>query len=178
MYSYRTCTCRIAVNDKTVYSLLHEPHRDKTNKMARAPSKTSDQPGHPPSLIRVFAIRLKKARILSYPLIAQQRLWSDWADAQADLSLRWAHTPFCWFCHDAAHMTENWTWRPDMGSSQGRGIRKQYLHTGYAEATNTIGNNSRGYNNDVTGIPTVRKRLILALFWYYLECYFAHCQFM
>ena len=29
--------------------------------------------------------------------------WSDWADAQADLSLRWAHMPFCWFCHVAAH---------------------------------------------------------------------------
>ena len=27
--------------------------------------------------------------------------------------------------------------------------------------------------NAVTGIPTVRKRLILALFWYYLEYYFA-----
>ena len=23
-------------------------------------------------------------------------------DAQADLSLRWAHMPFCWFCHEAA----------------------------------------------------------------------------
>ena len=31
--------------------------------------------------------------------------WSDWADAQADLSLRWAHMPFCWFCHDAAHLS-------------------------------------------------------------------------
>ena len=31
------------------------------------------------------------------------RIWSDWADAQADLSLRWAHMPFCWFCHEAAH---------------------------------------------------------------------------
>ena len=29
--------------------------------------------------------------------------WSDWTDAQADLSLRWAHMPFCWFCHEAAH---------------------------------------------------------------------------
>ena len=29
--------------------------------------------------------------------------WSDWADAQVDLSLRWAHMPFCWFCHEAAH---------------------------------------------------------------------------
>ena len=29
---------------------------------------------------------------------------SDWADAQADLSLRWAHMSFCWFCHEAAHI--------------------------------------------------------------------------
>ena len=33
----------------------------------------------------------------------QWRLWSDWADAQADLSLRWAHMPFCMFCRAAAH---------------------------------------------------------------------------
>ena len=30
--------------------------------------------------------------VLSYPLSAQRRLWSDWADAQADLSLRWVHS--------------------------------------------------------------------------------------
>ena len=36
------------------------------------------------------------------PIEAQRRLWSDWADAQADLSLHWAHMPFCWFCHKAA----------------------------------------------------------------------------
>ena len=41
-----------------------------------APSKDSDQPGHLPSLIRVFAVRLKKPRVLSYPLSAQWRLWS------------------------------------------------------------------------------------------------------
>ena len=40
-----------------------------------APSEDSDQPGHPPSLISVF----------------------DWADAQADLSLRWAHSHFVGF---------------------------------------------------------------------------------
>ena len=82
---------------------LFEPRRDKTNKMACAPSEDSDQPGHPPSLIRVFSVCLKKARILSYPLSAQRRLWSDCADAMADLCLRWAHMPFCWFCHDAVH---------------------------------------------------------------------------
>ena len=55
-----------------------------------APSEDSDQPGHPPSLIRVFAVRMprliwvfavhmKKAWVLNYPLSAQRRLWSDWA---------------------------------------------------------------------------------------------------
>ena len=62
-----------------------------------APSEDSDQPGHPPSLIRVFAVCMKKAWVLSYPLCAQRRLWSDWADAQDDLSLRWAHTHFVGF---------------------------------------------------------------------------------
>ena len=62
-----------------------------------APSEDSDQPGHLPSLIRVFAVCMKKPWILSYPLSAQQRLWSDWADAQADLSLRWAHSHFVGF---------------------------------------------------------------------------------
>ena len=40
---------------------------------------------------------MKKAWVLSYPLSAQRRLWSDWADVQADLSLRWAHSPFVCF---------------------------------------------------------------------------------
>ena len=47
--------------------------------------------------IQVFAICMKKAWVRSYPLSAQQRLWSDWVDAQADLSLRWAHTHFVGF---------------------------------------------------------------------------------
>ena len=62
-----------------------------------APSEDSDQPGHPPSLIRVFAVRMKKAWVVSYPFSAKRRLWSDWADAQADLSLRWAHIHFVGF---------------------------------------------------------------------------------
>ena len=39
-------------------SPTYEPAHDKTNKMTSAPSEDSDQPGHPPSLIRVFAVRL------------------------------------------------------------------------------------------------------------------------
>ena len=65
--------------------------------MACVPSEDSDQSGHPPSLIRVFAVRMKKAWVLSYPLSAQGKLWSDWADAQADLSLRWVHSHFIGF---------------------------------------------------------------------------------
>ena len=45
----------------------------------------------------VWSVRMKKAWVLSYPLSAQRRLWSDWADAQTDASLRWAHSHFVGF---------------------------------------------------------------------------------
>ena len=67
-----------------------------------APSEDSDQHDHPSSLIRVFDTRMKKAWVLSYPLSAQRRLWSDWADAQADLSFHWARTHFVGFVMFAA----------------------------------------------------------------------------
>ena len=73
----------------------YEPWHDKSNKVSVHTAK--DQPGHPPSLIRVFAVRLKKPWVLSYPLSAQRRPWSDWADAQVDPSLHWAHTQFVGF---------------------------------------------------------------------------------
>ena len=57
---------------RTVYA--YEPPHDKTNITAYAPSDDSDQHGHPPSLIRVFAVRMKKAWVHSYPLSAQRRL--------------------------------------------------------------------------------------------------------
>ena len=68
----------------TARMIPKEPRHDKINKMS-------------PSPIRVFAVRMKKAWALSHPLSAQRRLWSDWADAQADLSLRWTHTHFVCF---------------------------------------------------------------------------------
>ena len=68
-----------------------------------APSEDSDQPGHPPSLISFFADRMKIAWVLSYRMSAQRRFWPDWADAQADLSLRWALSHFVGFCHVAVH---------------------------------------------------------------------------
>ena len=99
----------VALTVLQIIIFTNEPPHDKTNKMVCAPSEDSDQPGHPPSLIRVFAVRIKKAWVLSYPLSAQRRLWSDWADAQVDLSLRWAHMPFCWFCHVASQTVPYWS---------------------------------------------------------------------
>ena len=43
-----------------------------------APIQVSDQPGHLP--------------------------YADWADAQADLGFCCARMPFCWFCHEVAHI--------------------------------------------------------------------------
>ena len=39
----------------------------------------------------------RKLGSFSYPLSGQRRLWSDWEDAQADLSLRWVHSHFVGF---------------------------------------------------------------------------------
>ena len=47
---------------------------DMTKQSDCAPSKDSDQPGHLPSLIRVFAVRMKEVWVLSYQLSAQRRL--------------------------------------------------------------------------------------------------------
>ena len=66
-----------------------------------APSEDSDQPGHPPSLIRVFAVRMKKAWLLSYPLSAQRRC-PGWSESSLGAQ------SFCWFCHEAARIGFLW----------------------------------------------------------------------
>ena len=48
--------------------------------------------------IREFTVRLKTFWILGYPQSALRRLRSDCADAQTDLSLRWAHQRSCRKC--------------------------------------------------------------------------------
>ena len=47
------CICAAYVDSRKKHI---EPPHDKTNKMTFVPSEDSDQPGHPPSLIRVFAV--------------------------------------------------------------------------------------------------------------------------
>ena len=56
--------------------------------MICAPNEGSDQPGHPPSLIRVFAVRMKKAWVPCYPLsfvdFVMRRLMYRWAPLKKD----------------------------------------------------------------------------------------------
>ena len=70
-----------------VFAWVFEPQRDK--------NQQND----------LCAQRILRSAWASAPWIAcgQRRLWSDWTDSQADLSLRWAHRPYFWFCYAAAH---------------------------------------------------------------------------
>ena len=75
----------------------NEPRHDKTNKMTVRPAKTQisldiRQIWSESSLCAQWV-----AKGPSF-LLADSEDWSDWADAQADLSLRWAHSHFvCFF---------------------------------------------------------------------------------
>ena len=94
----------LPVGSILVVSSTYEPQHYKTNKMTCAPSEDSNQPGHPPSLIRIFAVRTIGSWGPNVSSCGQRRLWPDWADVQADLRLRWAQRPFCWFGRTASHI--------------------------------------------------------------------------
>ena len=76
----------------------------QTKKMACAPSEDSDQPGHPPSLIRVFAVRMENTWILNLSIGCSAktliRLGGGPGWSESSLGAR----SFCWFCHEAAHL--------------------------------------------------------------------------
>ena len=99
----KSCSC----------STENEPPHDKTNKMACAPSEDSDQPAHPPSLITVFSIRMKKTLVLNYLFSTQRRLWSDWVDDEAFSSISGLKigtlSPVC--CRMIDFITNWWIWK-------------------------------------------------------------------
>ena len=68
----------------------------KTDKVTVRPAKTQISLGIRP-VWSVFAVRSVGSLGPKLSSCGQRRLWSDWADAQADLSLRWAHTHFVGF---------------------------------------------------------------------------------
>ena len=90
----------------SVVSLLltFEPQHDKTNKMTVTvrPAKTRISLGIHPVWSETSLCAQWVAKDPSF-LHADSEDWSDWADAQVDLSLHWMHIPFCWFYHEAAH---------------------------------------------------------------------------
>ena len=96
--SFSSCISIVFVFSRLV---LFGPPRDKTNKMTCAPSEDSDQPRHPPSLIRVFAVRLK-----NFGSLATCIHWapSEYSYQTARLRrLVWIFAGCtCWFCHAAA----------------------------------------------------------------------------
>ena len=62
------------LREEISFLATNEPPHDKTNKMACAPSEDSDRPRHPPSLVRVFTVRMQKAWVFSYPLSTANNL--------------------------------------------------------------------------------------------------------
>ena len=118
---------------------VNEPPHDKTNKVACAPSEDSDQPGHPPSLIRVFVVRMKKAWDLSYPSSAQRRLIRlDGCPGWSESSL--GAQSFCWFWHMAGvlngcAMGMKLTWHIYFDLDQGKVNGKRVLFIWFFKKT-------------------------------------------
>ena len=90
-------TCILPQQGTFIFELRH----DKTNEVSVRLAKTQISLGIRP-VWSVFAVCMKKAWVLSYPLSAQRRLirlggcqgWSESSLAAQSL---------CWFCHVAAH---------------------------------------------------------------------------
>ena len=88
----------------TLINIKIKPAHDKTYKMACASSGDSDQPGHPPSLIRVFAVRMKQAWDLATHWAHSEDADQTGRMPRLNWSLRWVHMPFVgfvvwWFDH-------------------------------------------------------------------------------
>ena len=88
--------------------ILLEPQRQKAYFQTCAPSEDSNQPAHSRSLIRIFIGRFLDSQWCKVYLSGQWRLWSDCANAQADLSLRWAHMSEGTVSHVAACLISMW----------------------------------------------------------------------
>ena len=81
-----------------------EPNHDKTYKMACASSEDSDQPGHPPSLIRGFAVHMKKPWVLSYPFERTVKTLIRLGGCPGWSESSLGAQSFCWFCHEVEQL--------------------------------------------------------------------------
>ena len=79
-----------------LFATANESHHDKTNKMSVRPAKTLIS-------LRICPVWSESSQCAQWVakdprfLHADSEDWSDWADAQADLSLRWTHSHFVGF---------------------------------------------------------------------------------
>ena len=85
-----------------VWVMVFEPGHDKTNKVTVCPAKTQISLGIRP-VWSVFAVSMKKAWVLCYPLSAQPRLirlgeCPGWPESSLGAQ------SLCWFCHVTAHL--------------------------------------------------------------------------
>ena len=74
--------------------IIYESPHDKSNKMIFA-STQSDQS---------FGCLHEETVGPQLPIKRTAKVLIRRADAQADLSFRWVHWPFCWFCHETAQL--------------------------------------------------------------------------
>ena len=98
-----TIVCRL-MSPHIRLASFSEPWHDKTNKMSVRPAKTQISLG-----IRlvwsVFAVCTKKAWVLSYPLSAQQRLWScGWMPRLIWVFAGRTVTLLVLSCHGSSHL--------------------------------------------------------------------------
>ena len=75
---------------------LFEPRHDKTNEVSVCPVKTQISLGICPVWSKSSLSAWRKLESLATHWVHSEDWW-DWADAQADPSLRWVHTHFVGF---------------------------------------------------------------------------------
>ena len=76
--------------------IIYEPPRDKTSNVVVRPAKTQNSLGIRPVWSESLLSAWRKLGSLATHWVHSED-WSDWADAQADQTLRWAHTHFVGF---------------------------------------------------------------------------------
>ena len=85
---------------------INEPWHDKTNKMNVRPGKTQISQG-------INLVWSESSLCAQWVAKDPIFLHADSKDSdQTGQSLRWAHMPLCWFCHEVAQMLVSKDFRP------------------------------------------------------------------
>ena len=110
---------------------------------------------------------MKKVWVITYPLSAQRRLWSNWMHAQADLSLRWAHSHFAGFVMSRL----NYPIRVIivLVNGVGKGYCNYYS---YHVQTDAVAPERNSLNNAWTSKVKTWPKYFRPHFFYFMECPF------